>query len=498
MAANEKDATEGKGVASDFDPDSKEVNRAEEMVPGEPQEKPSSDVSRGEYLGDEPTSEPVMPNDSLAAGSATSAGHEMASAPPPVEKDMEAAYGDPYAQRSRAETVPVGDGGIIEEDHEEHAEEHEGSSFAARALLLLIVLILGAGLGIWGASKLAPMLPAGMAPVARWLSPSDAEAEAQLADLAARVDALSAQVSEVPVSPATTADIEAAVSEARASIESDLTSLRTSVEDLGGANTAEQISALQSGLEGQSSELASLKQQLTEANASSEQDAAVDLYQAELEGLRGEVRTLTQRVAALGHRIDEVAATADRSIDAAEAQVAQIQEEARQSMDAASVAADTAIIRAALAAGQPFKEAADRLAAADNVTLPDGLAAAAESGVPTLQVLRDRFSEAAHSAIRASIKAEAGDGFLQRTRAFFKAQLATRSLSPQEGNSANAVLSRMESSLNNGELDAALQEADQLPSEAAEAMSGWLSEARMRLAADAGLAELEAAQPAMN
>lgn len=235
----------------------------------------------------------------------------------------------------------------------------------------------------------------------------------------------------------------------------------------------------------------------------------IDLYEAELEGLRGEVRTLSQSVASLGHRIDEVAATADRSIDAAEAkvieiqesasaQVAEIQEETQKSLDAAAIEADIALIRAALASGQPFEEPANRLEAAENVSLPEGLSAAAASGVPTVQMLRDRFPGDAHGAIRASIQAEAGDGFLNRSRAFLESQLATRSLEPQEGEGTDAVLSRMEDSLNNGDLEAALAESAALPSEAAEALGDWLEDAKMREAADTGLAELESSQPAVN
>ena len=65
--------------------------------------------------------------------------------------------------------------------------------------------------------------------------------------------------------------------------------------------------------------------------------------------------------------------------------------------------------------------------------MPEGLTAAAASGVPTLAELRDSFPDAAHEAIRASIMASAGDGVVARSRAFLKAQVASRSLTPQPG-----------------------------------------------------------------
>lgn len=516
MAANEKDATENREVASDFDADKKDEAQTEGLSKKDPLDEPSSgatsDPPLEPELGDESVSDPtIRADDSL--------GDDV---DPPASADESRRYSagqqdeDPApvaAAEPLRDPEPVPDPEPEPEPHPErvkepvHAEdyaddqgdEHEGSSFAARLLTFLILLIIGAGLGIWGAPKLAPMLPAGLAPVAEWLSPADPEAEAQIADLSARLDALAAEVAEAPSESVTAADIDAAVTEARASIDDQLNMLRTAVEDVGGTETAEQLSALQSALDGQESELASLRQQLTEASASADQGgAAIDLYQAALEGLRGEVRTLTQRVAALGHRIDEVSATADRSISAAEAKVAEVQEEAQKALDSAAIEADLAIISAALAAGQPFQDAADRLSAAENVTLPDGLADVAGTGVPTLQSLRDDFAESAHAAIRASITSEAGDGFFQRSRAFLEAQLATRSLAPQEGDDTDAVLSRMEASLGEGDLSGALQEADALPADAAAAMDGWLTDARRRQAAEAGLAELEAGEAAMN
>ena len=54
----------------------------------------------------------------------------------------------------------------------------------------------------------------------------------------------------------------------------------------------------------------------------------------------------------------------------------------------------------------------------------------------------------------------------------------------------------MEDRLRHDDLDGALAEAEQLPSEAAAAMGGWLDAARLRAGATAGLAELDAALPA--
>jgi hypothetical protein len=67
------------------------------------------------------------------------------------------------------------------ESHEEHVEEEPGRSLAARVLTGLVILLAGAALGIWGAPKLAPLLPSGMQPVANWLTPGVVGAETEVA-----------------------------------------------------------------------------------------------------------------------------------------------------------------------------------------------------------------------------------------------------------------------------------------------------------------------------
>ena len=56
------------------------------------------------------------------------------------------------------------------------------ASLASKVLVGLVLLLLGAGLALWGAPKLAPHLPSGMAGVADWLTPGVRDAEARIAD----------------------------------------------------------------------------------------------------------------------------------------------------------------------------------------------------------------------------------------------------------------------------------------------------------------------------
>ena len=394
----------------------------------------------------------------------------------------------------------------MDEGQEAH-EEESGGSFAARALTVLLLLLAGAALGIWGAPKLAPLLPSGLAPVANWLSPARSEADAELTALRTEVEqgigSVEARIADLSEGSDVDARIEAAVDAAEARMTSDIGALRDSVGQLDATGITQRLSRLEASLDGQAAELEQLKEQLSgsaSANGqiSEEAVARIDIYRAELDGLRAEMGTLQDNVGALGTRIDEVAATADRQISTAQSRVDEIQSQADTAMDAAAAESDVALIRAALAAGQPFAEPLDRLAAHPGATIPAGLEAAAPTGVATLAELRDSYADAAHAAIRAGILASAGEGPLARSRAFLTAQVASRSLTPRQGMDPDAVLSRMEDNLRNDDLDGALAEADDLPSDAAAAMSSWLDAARLRVGAVDGLAELTASLPATN
>jgi hypothetical protein len=394
-----------------------------------------------------------------------------------------------------------------EDTHEEHHEEERGSSFASKLLVALVLLIAGAALGIWGAPKLAPMLPAGMAPVAEWLTPGQSATETRLAELQSGVqsdlDTLRAELAAASSASDVEDRIAAAVAEVESRTAAEITALRDQLAATDGAEARERLGSLEASLDGVTAELADLKTQIAsgatgDGEAAEAAVAQIDVYRSELAGLRAEFADVNTRVAALSSRIDEVAASAERRVAEAQTQVEEVQETSAQALSAAEIEADLNLIRSALASGQPYAEATDRLAGQPGITLPEGLTASAAAGVATTAQLRNSFSDAAHEAIRASIVAGAGEGVLARSRAFLEAQVASRSLTPQPGLTPDAVLSRMEDALRRDDLATAIAEAEDLPSEAAAAMSGWIDAARARAAALDGFATLTAETSATN
>ncbi len=383
---------------------------------------------------------------------------------------------------------------------EPRVESDSGSSFAGRALAALLLLLIGGGLALWLGPKIAPSMPA---PVAKWLTPGASEAEARIAALESRLETEIGDVrSEVTELSGSGLDgrIGAAVSSAGDQINGQIAELRTQLGQIDGADTRQRLDRADAAIQGQIAELKGLKDQITGgvAAASGAAAAGVDVYRSELEGLRAEMGSLTDRVASLGARIDEVGAEARRQIDTAQAKVNEVQEQATTAVSAAAVKADFAEVQAAMAAGLPFTEPLDRIAADPAVQIPPTLSAAASSGIQSLAELREGFADAAHRAIRASILAGAGDGVFSRSKAFLEAQVATRSLAPQQGQGTDAVLSRMEEELRHDDLAGVLSEAGQLPSEATAAMSGWLAAVKLRADAEAGLGALNAEMPATN
>jgi hypothetical protein len=108
--------------------------------------------------------------------------------------------------------------------------------------------------------------------------------------------------------------------------------------------------------------------------------------------------------------------------------------------------------------------------------------------VPTLTALADAFPDAARAALDAAIRAEAGEGAMDRFTAFMRVQTGARSLEPREGGDPDAVLSRAEAAVRAGDLPAALAELSALPEAGLSEMAGWTQAAETRLQA------LEAAQ----
>lgn len=208
---------------------------------------------------------------------------------------------------------------------------------------------------------------------------------------------------------------------------------------------------------------------------------------AALDALRAEVEALKAGGPA--------AAQANDLAAAAEARLAEVQAAAdalRAETEAATAATRRAAaltrLSAALESGAPFAAALAELGG----DVPPVLADAAQSGLPSLAALQDRFPEAARLALDAAIHADMGASWTERVGNFLKVQTGARSLTPREGDDPDAILSRAEAAVAAGDLPAALAEIAALPAPAQEAMADWTAAATARVQAADAIAALAA------
>ncbi|XDA98258.1 mitofilin family membrane protein [Sulfitobacter sp. LCG007] len=216
--------------------------------------------------------------------------------------------------------------------------------------------------------------------------------------------------------------------------------------------------------------------------------------QASLEDLTARITTLEQRPVAMEQDLDgqsETLASLQQSLDSQrEALEAQRREFEQIKSDLETAEADAAseaqrlLARAALTrvltavdTGESFEPALVDLKDSGAIDVPPALTALAPQGVPTMGYLREAFPDAARAALAAARSdPDSEKGFT----GFLKRQLGARSVSPREGDDADAVLSRAEALLKAGNLSGAMNEIDTLPPSARDAMSGWISDAQTR------------------
>ena len=177
-------------------------------------------------------------------------------------------------------------------------------------------------------------------------------------------------------------------------------------------------------------------------------------------------------------------------VEAQRTEVAQMAQEAVAAEENAEGKAQLAASRAALAeitsaldTGGTFSGAIGVLSS-NGVEIPDALAQAAESGIPTLSGLIEAFPDAARAALSEARSADTeGAEGLSRISTFFANQLGARSVAPKDGDGPDAVLSRAEAAVRSGDLGTALSELSAMPEIAQAALSDWQAGAQKRLEA---------------
>ncbi|GHC38419.1 hypothetical protein GCM10007291_45060 [Gemmobacter nanjingensis] len=263
--------------------------------------------------------------------------------------------------------------------------------------------------------------------------------------------------------------------EAMQHMQQEITSLRAQLE------TATALAGRIEALEQRPApvaDLAPLENRLTKLESQGDGGAALAALQAQVADLAAKVAA---QAGDAGRIAEEIQSQVQERLDAAEAETVQLRAAAERR--AALLEVETA-----LKSGSGLSAAVSRAEAA-GVTSPAALTEFAASPV-TLTSLQDTFAEAARAAISADAGTTAEAGLGERMASFLVSQTGARSLEPREGDDTDAVLSRAEAALRQGDVAAARGLVGQLPEAAQTAMAGWSAEADRWLAAQMAIADL--------
>jgi hypothetical protein len=220
--------------------------------------------------------------------------------------------------------------------------------------------------------------------------------------------------------------------------------------------------------------------------------AAIAAYDRQLQDLRAQIAAQSGQGSDVAAQIEAVAAEAKAQLAAAAQEAAQLKAEAAAAAQTATADAAMGRIRAALEAGGPYSGAVADLTAL-GMEIPPDIAGLAETGVPTLTDLQRSFPAVARDALSAALRAQTPTGWGDRITAFLRTQTGARSLSPREGTDPDAVLSRAEGLLADGDIAATLAELGTLPDAAKDVLAPWVAEAESRQKAIVAVSALSAA-----
>lgn len=334
--------------------------------------------------------------------------------------------------------------------------------------------IIAAVIGFLAADYINPPAP---------IADNSAEITAISADYTAKIEKLETRIATLENSPT-------------AKLEQDIAALKQSLS--GQSETVGQkLTQIEADLSDRLEKLESAGDRLTEnLNISGEDisDATAALiarYGADIDAIKEQIAAQMDDREALEKRLDEVADKASAQLSVARGKVKELSQEIVESAQSVDLSAAKEKLRAAIEAGKSYADVLADIAAETGLDIPDALSDGAENGVATLTDLQESYPDAARLALKASVQAEAGDGFGSKLGAFIKAQLGARSLEEKEGDGADAVLSRAEAALGRAELGAAVDLIRQLPPDGIVAFSDWLKAADTRLAVDAALKQMD-------
>ena len=318
------------------------------------------------------------------------------------------------------------------------------------SMIIIFSLICGGIITLSFSTKISALLPSGMAPLARFLSPSEALAIERIQIYKLETDNRLNKIENIKHP-----NVDLKIKELRDEISNDIAQISKELSEIDNSKIENRLS----GLEKKITNTLTLVDELvfnSSKNVIINDSPLNKNYDLIIKKLRSEITFLSNQQNLLIEQFNTL-------------KNANLNTFKKNSKDLN----DFDKIKEALNFGGPYKLALEEISKKE-IQIPKVLLDNSE-GVVTMNYLKTNFPTVAHASLKASLKQTDESGLGGKLLGFLKSQVTVRSLDAQEGNSINAILSRMQVALNNDDLSEAIRQSSDLNGAAKSEIKDWLS-----------------------
>ena len=318
------------------------------------------------------------------------------------------------------------------------------------SMIIIFSLICGGIITLSFSTKISALLPSGMAPLARFLSPSEALAIERIQIYKLETDNRLNKIENIKHP-----NVDLKIKELRDEISNDIAQISKELTEIDNSKIENRLSELEKKI----TNTLTLVDELvfnSSKNVIINDSPLNKNYDLIIKKLRSEITFLSNQQNFLIEQFNTL-------------KNANLNTSKKNSKDLN----DFDKIKEALNFGGPYKLALEEISKKE-IQIPKVLLDNSE-GVVTMNYLKTNFPTVAHASLKASLKQTDETGLGGKLLGFLKSQVTVRSLDAQEGNSINAILSRMQVALNNDDLSEAIRQSSDLNGAAKSEIKDWLS-----------------------
>lgn len=318
------------------------------------------------------------------------------------------------------------------------------------SMIIIFSLICGGIITLSFSTKISALLPSGMAPLARFLSPSEALAIERIQIYKLETDNRLNKIENIKHP-----NVDLKIKELRDEISNDIAQISKELSEIDNSKIENRLSDLEKKI----TNTLTLVDELvfnSSKNVIINDSPLNKNYDLIIKKLRSEITFLSNQQNLLIEQFNTL-------------KNANLNTFKKNSKDLN----DFDKIKEALNFGGPYKLALEEISKKE-IQIPKVLLDNSE-GVVTMNYLKTNFPTVAHASLKASLKQTDESGLGGKLLGFLKSQVTVRSLDAQEGNSVNAILSRMQVALNNDDLSEVIRQSSDLNGAAKSEIKDWLS-----------------------